>query len=440
MVPELRFREFEGEWKRETLGNLLSFKNGVNAEKGQYGSGFKFINVLDIIQNDFITHDVIIGEVELSEKEVQKNEVKYGDILFQRSSETREEVGQANVYLDQEKSAVFGGFVIRGRAKRPYDAAFMNGMLKTDHARKEITTKSGGSTRYNVGQETLSEVKVFIPEVPEQKKIADFLSAVDARIKHLNRKKELLEQYKKGVMQRLFNYDGADEQENYDSKEETKTEKSQSIKGHHKNHSSRHLRFKRPDGSNYPDWEEKRLGDLCTRVGYGMNAAAKPFDGTNQYLRITDIEEVSRKFDKANVTSPDGELDDKFLLQKGDLLFARTGASVGKSYLYDESDGTVYFAGFLIRFHVSKANAKFVYYRTRTSEYDKWVSVMSMRSGQPGINAEEYKSFKISIPCQEEQRKIADFLSALDKKIEAVSTQIAKTQQFKKGLLQKMFV
>jgi type I restriction enzyme S subunit len=203
-VPALRFNEFDGEWRETTLGNLFTFKNGLNSDKEKYGSGRKFINVLDIIGNDVITYDSIIGKVEVTEKELEKNEVIYGDVLFQRSSETREEVGQANIYVDENKSAVFGGFVIRGRKKEDYNPYFMNYLLKTSPARKEITTKSGGSTRYNVGQASLSEVIVNLTGVPEQQKIASFLSAVDEKIQQLTKKKALLEQYKKGVMQQLF--------------------------------------------------------------------------------------------------------------------------------------------------------------------------------------------------------------------------------------------
>ena len=96
LVPALRFKEFDLEWRETTLGNLFTFKNGLNSDKEKYGAGRKFINVLDIIGNDVITYDSIIGKVEVTEKELEKNEVIYGDVLFQRSSETREEVGQAS--------------------------------------------------------------------------------------------------------------------------------------------------------------------------------------------------------------------------------------------------------------------------------------------------------------------------------------------------------
>ncbi|WP_442497350.1 hypothetical protein [Methylobacter sp. sgz302048] len=129
-VPRLRFKEFSGTWNNQTLGDIFTFKNGVNASKEQYGSGYKFINVLDIINNDFITYEKIIGSVNISEDEFIKAEVKFGDVLFQRSSETREEVGQSNVYIGNQ-SVTFGGFVIRGRGVMEYSPIFFNYILKT---------------------------------------------------------------------------------------------------------------------------------------------------------------------------------------------------------------------------------------------------------------------------------------------------------------------
>jgi len=116
-VPESRFPEFKETLSLKYLGEILDFKNGINADKSQYGSGKKFINVLDIINDAPIYHDSIIGSVEITEQEFQNNNVIYGDILFQRSSEIREESGQSNIYLDNNKEATFGGFVIRGRPK-----------------------------------------------------------------------------------------------------------------------------------------------------------------------------------------------------------------------------------------------------------------------------------------------------------------------------------
>ena len=161
-VPKLRFKELKGKWEVKKLEELLLFKNGINATKEQYGKGIKFINVMDIINNDFIFHDNIIGCVDITEKVFEDSKVEYGDVLSQRSSETREEVGQASVYLDKDKSATFGGFVIRGKKIGEYNPVFMNFLLKTDLVRKDITDKSGGSTRYNVGQETLKIIAIYL--------------------------------------------------------------------------------------------------------------------------------------------------------------------------------------------------------------------------------------------------------------------------------------
>ena len=172
---------------------------------------------------------------------------------------------------------------------------------------------------------------------------------------------------------------------------------------------------------------------------YGMNSAAKEYDGFNKYIRITDISETSNKFVPNPLTSPDGELEAKYQLQEGDLVFARTGASTGKTYLYDKNDGNLYFAGFLIKFHIDKAVPKFIFYNTLKEEYLNWVSVMSVRSGQPGINSTEYQKFPLYLPSLDEQNKISNFLSKIDEKIELLENKHQYYQDFKKYLMQQIF-
>lgn len=200
----MRFPGFEGEWRSIRLGALLEFKNGINASKEQYGKGVKFINVLDILSYDYITYEKITGQVDVDTDTINKYSVKYGDILFQRSSETREEVGTANVYLDQHQTATFGGFVIRGRKIGEYDPIFFNKLLKTKAARDQITSKSGGSTRYNVGQEILSSVFLKLPSLQEQEKISKFLMLIDERIQTQNKIIEKLETLIKALRDLIF--------------------------------------------------------------------------------------------------------------------------------------------------------------------------------------------------------------------------------------------
>jgi len=186
-------------------------------------------------------------------------------------------------------------------------------------------------------------------------------------------------------------------------------------------------------------WEEEKLVNLSKKVAYGMNAAATTFDGVNKYLRITDIDEDSRSFIPKPLSSPDGEIEDKFILKKGDIVFARTGASVGKSYLYNEDDGKLLYAGFLIKFNISNAIPYFVFLQTFRESYRKWVQVYSMRSGQPGLNAEEYKLLKFNCPNIEEQQKIASFFADVDDKITKLTKKKELLEQYKKGIMQKIF-
>lgn len=200
------------------------------------------------------------------------------------------------------------------------------------------------------------------------------------------------------------------------------------------------LRFKADDGSDFPNWEEKTLGELCEPLTYGMNAAATKFDGENRYIRITDIDDETHAFLSNDVVSPSGELDDKYLVKKGDILLARTGASTGKSYLYHPKDGKLFYAGFLIKAHVlPSSDDYFIYSQTLTDRYGKWVKTTSMRSGQPGINANEYASYSFSVPSLPEQRKIAGLLSAVDDVIAAQEAEVAAWEKRKKGVMQKLF-
>ena len=156
---------------------------------------------------------------------------------------------------------------------------------------------------------------------------------------------------------------------------------------------------------------------MCGTFEYGLNAAAKEFDGKNKYIRITDIDDVSREFLLSDLSSPDICLDgmSKYLLSSGDVVFARTGASVGKTYIYRENDGIVYFAGFLIRAKVNQDNdAEFVFQSTLSPSYEKYIRITSQRSGQPGVNAQEYSEYDLFAPSKEEQQRIGHFLRGID--------------------------
>lgn len=198
------------------------------------------------------------------------------------------------------------------------------------------------------------------------------------------------------------------------------------------------LRFKGFTGA----WEEKTLNDVSEVFEYGLNAQAVNFDGVHKYIRITDIDDESRQFLQENVTSPDVDFSkaDNYKLQKGDLLFARTGASVGKSYLYNENDGLVYFAGFLIRAKLNKeVDDQFIFQNTLTNHFNRFVTLTSQRSGQPGINSKEYSEFEFLAPSLPEQTHLGLFFSRLDSQIAESRAVLEKKRQLKKAMLAKMF-
>ena len=190
------------------------------------------------------------------------------------------------------------------------------------------------------------------------------------------------------------------------------------------------------------DWEQRKLGDIASSFEYGLNAAAKEYDGENKYIRITDIDDNTHEFLTDSLTSPDIDLTgaDNYKLIEGDILFARTGASVGKSYIYRNSDGLVYYAGFLIRARIKEeCDAEFVFQNTLTDRYNKYIAVTSQRSGQPGVNAQEYAEFEIKVPKKEEQTKIGTYFRNLDHLITLHQRKCDETKQLKKFMLQKMF-
>ncbi len=189
-------------------------------------------------------------------------------------------------------------------------------------------------------------------------------------------------------------------------------------------------------------WEQRKLGSIATSFDYGLNAAATEYDGRNKYLRITDIDDATREFLESDLTTPlaDLAMSADYLLKEGDLLFARTGASVGKTYLYRQFDGMVYFAGFLIRARISEgADPEFVYQATLTDAYKKYVAITSQRSGQPGVNAREYADYQLMLPSKTEQQQIGMTLRSLDSLITLHQRKYDKLCTVKKSMLDKMF-
>lgn len=203
-APAIRLKGFMDDWKQHKLGELLTFRNGFNGNSQQYGSGIPLISVMDILNNNFIFSDLIRSKAALNETEIKRYAVHYGDVLFQRSSETAEDAGTSNVYLDSQNIAVFGGFVICGRKIGDYDPVFLKYLLDSNKIRRQIVIRAQGAQHVNVSQDTLKDISIDLPFMSEQKMIGAHLYNLDNLITLQQRKLDQLQSLKKFMLQNLF--------------------------------------------------------------------------------------------------------------------------------------------------------------------------------------------------------------------------------------------
>lgn len=200
----------------------------------------------------------------------------------------------------------------------------------------------------------------------------------------------------------------------------------------------RETNFKHTDIGSIPhDWEMKRLGELSQPIVYGIAARAIRYDGLTKYIRITDIDDISHRFNPMPLCSPDFWSED-YILEDGDILFARTGSSVGKTYLYSNRDGKLIFAGFLMKAHIIDEVAKYVFYQTLTDWYKSWIESQSKRTGQPGINAQQLSNLEIPMPPFAEQKAIGKALSDIDELIDGLRKLIDKKRNIKQGAMSSL--
>ncbi|MEY8192988.1 restriction endonuclease subunit S [Peribacillus simplex] len=411
-APKLRFKGFNLEWHAETLEKYLTFNNGINAEKGSYGHGRKFINVLDVLNNNSITYDKIIGSVSVSPKIEESNKVEYGDILFLRSSETREDVGKSSVYLDKEEHALFGGFVIRGKKQCEYNPYFLKLNLESPNVRKQIGSKAGGSTRFNVSQSILSSVELNMPSIDEQILIAEFFEKLDTKIQKQQEKIELLNTQKKGLMQKIF---------------------------------SQEFRFKDGNGQEYPEWTYKRLKELVT-----------PIKGNSvEDVSITSIPvlSISAKVgfldqkDRFSQVIAGNSLSKYTALRKYDLSYNKgnsKAAKYGCVYMldaYEEALVPNVYKSFRTKTNVDPLYLQY-YFSSKLpdKELKKIISSTARMDGLLNVSDSDFYNIPILSPNLDEQIKISSFLLNLEKKIRKEEDKLSILSGQKNGLMQQMFI
>lgn len=399
-IPQIRFSGFTDTWEQRELGECAEFN-----PKSELPDIFEYVDLESVVGTDILSHRT---ESKSSAPSRAQRLAQKGDVFYQT---VRPYQKNNCIFENDENNWVFS----TGYAQlRPVnDGYFLLTLLQNEDFVKLVLDRCTGTSYPAINSNDLADIDVNIPiNNLEQQRIGDYFRNLDSLITLHQRKYDKLTKVKKAMLEKMFPKNGSLYPE---------------------------IRFK-----GFTDaWEQRELSEVTASFEYGLNAAAKEYDGKHKYIRITDIDDESREFSTEDITSPDTDfsLSDNYILRKGDILFARTGASVGKTYLYREKDGLIYFAGFLIRAKIkSKYDDVFVFQNTLTDNYNKYIRITSQRSGQPGVNAQEYGEYTFLLPKYEEQLRIGEWFTHLDRLITLHQRKLEKLKNIKKACLEKMFV
>lgn len=376
----MRFPGFEGEWEETPIRDLLDFQNGVNATADKYGSGIKYISVSDILNSSYITYDAIKGLVDIDNKTLNNFSVNYGDILFQRSSETQGDIGRSNVYLDC-KTATFGGFVIRGKKIGEYNPVFFKHLLDTQAARKEITRLGAGAQHYNIGQDSLRTVQLYFPTIQEQNKISELLLMIDKKISLCQKYIGLLKSYKRGLLRAIFT-------------QKMRTGFLENVV-----------------------WRDVCIGDIL-EVKHGRDYKDQPSE-KGIYPVVGTGGQIARI--------------DSYLCDWPCVCIGRKG-TINKPQFYDTPFWSV---DTLFYTKPKYANdPKFQYYLFETIPW----ATYNEASGVPSLSASTIEQIPVEVPSEESQKRIAQFLSSIDAMIATTDLLLARLVQTKQSFLQQLFI
>ncbi|HAR5478371.1 TPA: restriction endonuclease subunit S [Staphylococcus aureus] len=402
-VPELRFPGFEGEWEEKKVGELLEFKNGLNKGKEYFGSGSSIVNFKDVFNNRSLNTNNLTGKVNVNSKELKNYSVEKGDVFFTRTSEVIGEIGYPSVILNDPENTVFSGFVLRGRPKSGIDLINNNFKIYvffTNSFRKEMITKSSMTTRALTSGSAINKMKVIYPvSAKEQRKIGDFFSKLDRQIELEEQKLELLQQQKKGYMQKIF---------------------------------SQELRFKDENSEDYPHWEnskiEKYLKERNERSDKGQMLSVTINSGIIKFSEL-DRKDNSSK-DKSNYK----------VVRKNDIAYNSMrmwqGASGRSNY-----NGIVSPA-YTVLYPTQNTSSLFIGYKFKTHRmiHKFKINSQGLTSDTWNLKYKQLKNINIDIPVLEEQEKIGDFFKKMDILISKQKIKIEILEKEKQSFLQKMFL
>jgi type I restriction enzyme S subunit len=398
LAPALRFKEFEGEWSKKKLSKVCQ----VNPKAEKLPNSFIYVD-LESVKKGVLGKEERINKIDApsrAQRLLTKN-----DILYQTVRPY-----QKNNYFFSKNNLDYVASTGYAQIRTDNSAHYIFQLLHTELFVNKVLLRCTGTSYPAINSSDLKSIPINIPSLPEQQKIASFLSAVDKKIEQLTKKKVLLEQYKKGVMQQLF---------------------------------SGQLRFKDANGKAYPDWEEKKITELAkTSIGLVTSMTIHYVDNGVALIRNSDIKQNKvRKHKLINLAYAFAEENKNRQLLESDIVTVHTG-DIGVSAVIDkELDGCQGFATLNTRINNQNDIApEYLCWYFNSQKNIKYATAMSTGDGRSNYNLKDFNRAIIPVPVSEEQQKIASYLSGIVTKIESVNNQITQTQTFKKGLLQQMFV
>ncbi|MCI5740790.1 MAG: restriction endonuclease subunit S [Lachnospiraceae bacterium] len=379
------------------LGQIFEFQNGINAEKQQFGRGIKIVGVSDVLSEHYIDYSSIKNSVDITNEQLENYSVNYGDILFQRSSESVDDVGSVNVYLDKTRVATFGGFVIRGKRKIDLNPIVLNEVLKMDYVRRQCMRYAAGVQHINIGQEALKKIWISFPGEYEQKNIEKILSLYLRQQLNVKNMIEYKQKQKTWLMQNL-------------------------VMG------KRRL-------CNYTnEWEYVQLKDIITEE----NEKTKQ---QNEYdiLSVTKsgICLQSEQFNKQ--IASENNIGYK-VVKKGNLVFSTMNLWMGSLDVLDKYDkGIVSPAYKVFSFQENKMLPEFGKYYMKTA-YMIWLYNMNSEQGastvRKNLDLNSLLKTEVKIPSVKEQETISKIMEMADKEIELLKAKQDMIKREKKAMMQ----
>lgn len=402
-VPKLRFKDNNGndypEWKKLNLSEICSFLQGLTYTPDDVSNTGILVLRSSNIQNDKISYlDNVFVKINIPDNLL----VKENDILMCVRNGSKSLVGKNALITKKDLGNTWGAFmmIIRSNLPNKYIYYYLNTNIFNKHIFKDL----GTATINQITKKMFQSFKICLPNLKEQQKIADFLSTVDKKIENLNATIENLEQQKKGLIQQIF---------------------------------SQKLRFKDENGNDYPQWQKKKL-DEYVFIYDGTHQTPKYVNSGIKFVSVENIRDLfnTNKF----ISEKDFLKEFKNIPTVGDILMTRIG-DVGTATLITKDEPLAYYVSLALFKRKKTIHMSFLlhYINTTYFQHELWKRTLHIAFPKK-INKNEIGKCNLLVPCLEEQTKIADFLSAFDRKIDNQKAQLEHWKQIKKGLLQQMFV